>query len=623
MCGILGYVSKHRIDDEIISRFKKGLSAIRHRGPDAENFYQNDHVFLGHRRLSIIDLSEFANQPFFSACGKAVIIYNGEIYNYKDLCNGLNLRTSSDTEVLLEGFLKYGESFFKRLRGMYAFAIYDFRTPDPTLTILRDPSGIKPLYTYQKEGVFVFGSEMKAIIPIVRESLTVREDSVLSYLQLSYVPEPHTIYDQIKAHPPGQLTTWSLNDHRFTSSAVNTFDFMHRNDLAFSDNVNRTRDLLEQAAQRNLVSDVSVKMALSGGIDSSLLYAFCNRKYSVGGISVSMDERQYDESDIAAVYANHLGAPLETVDIGIDNRLELLDKLLLHFDQPYADSSLVPFYFLSKAASAQTKVLIGGDGGDEIQNGYSGFKSLPILLKLRKSLPDSLLRGAFGHPSLAPEKLVRVYNKGIGLLNSSSSGELLFKWGSWFPASKQQYPFSPFMKDVKTGSQIFDHEAALEDEDLILKYYYHHRMLGDYLRKSDMMSMINSIEYRVPMLDEDLVNFSLSIPYKQKSDFNTTKKILRDIHGKIYPSSTTRMVKRGFNIPLDTWLGRENLEYIKGQILRNDGIVHEYIDTRYIDILFRTLTEKTLQRYCSRATAYQRILILYALQIWYLNSAKA
>ncbi len=623
MCGILGYVSKSNLDDEIILRCKKGLSALRHRGPDAENFYQNDHVFLGHRRLSIIDLSESANQPFFSSCGKAAIIYNGEIYNYKDLCDGLHLRTSSDTEVLLEGFLKYGKSFFKKLRGMYAFAIYDFRTSDPTVTLLRDPSGIKPLYVYNRNGALIFASEMKAIVPIVREKLTVREHSVLSYLQLSYVPEPDTIYEQIKAHPPGQLSSWSLNDYHYSSSQVNTFDFTFRNGLTLADNTSRTKDLLEQAAQRNLVSDVPVKMALSGGIDSSLLYAFCNRQLSVGGITVSMNERQYDESDIAAVYANHLHAPLETVNINIDNRLELLDKLLLHFDQPYADSSLVPFYFLSMAASTQTKVLIGGDGGDEIHNGYSGFKSLPKLLKLRKALPTSLLTGVFGHPSLGPEKLVRVYNKGIGLLDSSSASELLFKWGSWFPASKKQYPFNPFVKEFNTGIDLFENDGDLGEEDLILKYYFHHRMLGDYLRKSDMMSMINSIEYRVPMLDEDLVNFSLSIPYKQKSDFSTTKKILRNIHGQIYPSMTTKMVKRGFNIPLDTWLGKENLEYIKSQLLRSDGIVKEYIDVKYVDILFKTLTEKSLQRYCSRATAYQRILILYTLQLWYFNSTNA
>lgn len=621
MCGILGYVSKSKLDDEIVSRCKKGLSALRHRGPDAENFYQNDHVFLGHRRLSIIDLSESANQPFFSSCGKAAIIFNGEIYNYKDLCDGLQLRTSSDTEVLLEGFLKHGKPFFKKIRGIYAFAIYDFRTDDSTVTLLRDPSGIKPLYVYHQNDVLIFGSEMKAITPIVREKLTTREQSVLSYLQLSYVPEPYTIYEQVKAHPPGLLFTWASNGG-CTSSQLSAFDFTFRNDFSFRDNTSRTKDLLEQAAHRNLVSDVPLKMALSGGIDSSLLFAFCNKQHSVGGITVSMNERQYDESDVAAEYANHLGAPLEIVNISIDNRLELLDKLLLHFDQPYADSSLIPFYFLSKAASTQTKVLIGGDGGDEIQNGYSGFKSLPALIKLRKVLPTSLTKRFFGHTSMASEKLVRVYNKGIGLLDSSSTGELLFKWGSWFPASKKQYPFNPFLTNFSSNVELFENEGEINDESLILKYYFHHRMLGDYLRKSDMMSMINSIEYRVPMLDEDLINFSLSIPYKQKSDFSETKKILRNIHEQIYPKRTSNLVKRGFNIPLDTWLGDENLKYIKEQLLRNDGIVIQYIDSKYIDLLFRTLSEKSLQRYCSRPTAYQRILILYSLQIWHFNFLK-
>ncbi|MBL7843322.1 MAG: asparagine synthase (glutamine-hydrolyzing) [Cyclobacteriaceae bacterium] len=619
MCGIFGFISKSRINDELVLQCKKGLSLLQHRGPDAENYYYSDYIFLGHRRLSIIDLSEAANQPFFSGCGKAAIVFNGEVYNYKDLRQGLNVRTNSDTEVLLEGYLKYGNSFFKRIRGIYALAIYDFRTANPTLTLLRDPSGIKPLYVYRHNEDLVFGSEIKAIIPVVKNHLTIREKSIWSYLHLSYIPEPYTIYDQIHAHTPGLLETYSLNDLSCSSTQLNSFDFLSRNHLSFKDNVLETSNLLQQAVKRNLVSDVSLKMALSGGIDSSLLYALSNKQQSVGGISVSMDELEYNEAGIAKVYAKHLNAPLEVINLDIDNRLDLLNRLLLHFDQPYADSSLVPFYFLTKAASEKTKVLIGGDGGDEIQNGYSGFKSLPLLLNLRRILPNSLFSNLYNHSTLFPERLVRIYNKAIGLIDSSSSEELLLKWGSWLPAVPKQYPFNPFLRSIENNDQLFESNEKLDDKGLIVKYYYHHRMQSDYLRKSDMMSMINGVEYRVPMLDEDLVNFSLSVPYNQKSDFKRTKKILRSIHSQTYPVSTSKMVKKGFSIPLDTWLGEKNLQYVKNEILRTDGIVKDYIRTKYIDVLFKTLTNRTLQRYCSRATAYQRILILYALQNWYFN----
>ncbi|UYN85590.1 MAG: asparagine synthase (glutamine-hydrolyzing) [Cyclobacteriaceae bacterium] len=610
------------MDEDKIRLCKQGLSSLQHRGPDAENYYISNHVFLGHRRLSIIDLSQSANQPFFSSCGKAVIVFNGEIYNYKDLCQDLNLRTSSDTEVLLEGFLKHGSTFFAKIRGIYAFAIFDFRTPTPTVVLLRDPSGIKPLYVFHHEDELIFASEMKAIFPIIKKRLTIREDSICSYLHFGYIPEPYTIFEKIQAHPPGLLLSYSVNDGSCSKLQLNSFDFSIRNGFSFSANSHETTNLLAQAAERNLVSDVSLKVALSGGVDSSLLYAFCNREQPVGGITVAMNERQYDESDVAAVYSKHLQAPLEIITIEINNRIELLDRLLIHFDQPYADSSLVPFYFLSKAASAHTKVLIGGDGGDEIHNGYSGFKSLPVLMKLRQCQPKFFRSKMYGHGKFLPEKIVRLYNKGIGLLDSSSNNELLFKWGSWFPNSPKQFPFNPYLRNVEYKLDLLDTEDALNDESLIMKYYYHHRMQSDYLRKSDMMSMINSIEYRVPMLDEDLVRFSLSIPYNQKSDFRTTKKILRSIHGQIYPLNTSKMEKRGFSIPLDTWLGNENLEYIKSQILRKDGIIKEYIETKYVDLLFKTLVDKSLQRYCSRATAYQRILILYALQIWYFNIGK-
>lgn len=595
---------------------------LSHRGPDSENYHYNDHVFLGHRRLSIIDLSEAANQPFFSRCGRAAIVFNGEIYNFKELRNGLDLRTSSDTEVLLEGYLKYGSDFFKRIRGIYAFAIYDFRTATPAVVLLRDPSGIKPLYVYCHQGELVFGSEIKSLLPLLGDNISIREQSLWAFLHLSFVPEPNTIYEQIRAQQPGLLTTYWVHDLSRTDVKLNSFDFKSRNHFSLHDNARATKNLLEKAVERNLVSDVSVKIALSGGIDSSLVYALANKVDSVGGISVSMNELEYDESSVAEVYAKQLNAPLEIVDLHVDDKLTLLDRLLLHFDQPYADSSLVPFYFLSKAASEKTKVLIGGDGGDEIQNGYSGFKSLPGLLALRNAMPKDFFSKLYYQGNALPDRVVRMYNKGIGLLDSSSREELLMKWGFWFVASPKQYPCNPFLQSSNVSVEGWNEVGEVADHDLILKYYYHHRMQSDYLRKSDMMSMINGIEYRVPMLDEDLVKFSLTIPYRQKSDFTSTKKIFRSIHSEIYPFRTSRLKKKGFSIPLDTWLGSANLEYVKNEIVRNDGIVKDYIDSRYIEILFETLRNPSLQRFCSRATAYQRILILYALQIWYFNRKK-
>jgi asparagine synthase (glutamine-hydrolysing) len=369
-----------------------------------------------------------------------------------------------------------------------------------------------------------------------------------------------------------------------------------------------------------MVADVEVNVALSGGIDSSLINYFTSKFNSGRSITVRFSEDAYDESSTAAGFARHLGAKHSISDVSVTNQVELLNKLLIHFDQPYGDSSLIPFYFLSKTAAGFSKVIMGGDGGDEIHNGYNSQRLFPFLSSIRSHSGAKMASLALKAIRLVlPAKQSRVMMKFGSMLATHNGHELAFNLLSWFPALLDQYPINPFKYDVDNLYKGFvqGEKVSLRGGALMEAVLFQERLTSDYLRKADMMSMINSVEYRIPMLDEDLVAFSLSIPNDQKSNLFNSKKMLRAMHATHFPSSTSKLKKQGFSLPLDRWLGDLNLEYIENYILDKKGIVLNYIVPEYIKILFRTLKEEKLLRYCSRESAYQRILILYSLQLWY------
>lgn len=620
MCGILGYYGV----TQNISRaaFENALEKLSHRGPDGQGVYNRDNLFLGHRRLSIIDLSEEASQPFFSNNGDACIIFNGEIYNYESIKDNICTRTSSDTEVLLEGYLSEGTSFFHKIRGMYSFCIYDFRN-EPKIHLLRDPGGIKPLYYYSGINEFVFASEIKAILPLLEKKPELNESIIKQYIHLGYCPEPETVYYGIKSVVPGRLMTLYLGTGRIEWEDINSYGFERKNNLNFTSNRIETNRLLITACNRNMVADVDMAIALSGGIDSSLVYALSNKNNSIQGITVRFSEKDYDEGKVAEEYARLIKASHISTDVEYEGKLDLLNKLLLHFDQPYADSSFIPFFFLCKKSSEYCKVLIGGDGGDEIHNGYAGHKYLPLIYRLSRSKSKVLLTALLSKGvRIFPKERQRQIRKLCSLIKSDSLDELIFKWESWFPPDSDLYPIVPFKYDCTISAlNIKVEKTSIGLYPGIEKLYFTGRMRGDYLRKSDMMAMINSIEFRVPMLDEDLVRYSLSIPYRQKSTLTSEKKILRAIHARIFPSKYSKLKKRGFSIPLDTWLGHTNLMIIRSFLTKENTFVSKFIENKYIDILFESL-ENNDTTFVSRASVYQRILILYGLELWYDNYKK-
>ena len=627
MCGILGFVSYENQIKNNLDLYRKGVEKLSHRGPDAAGEFYDDMVYLGHRRLSIIDLSTTANQPFKSARENAYIIFNGEIYNYKELTYSLSdLSTHSDTEVLLEGYLQHGLSFFSSIRGMYAFAIYDFRDPeDPSLVLYRDLAGVKPLYYSSNFHNFAFSSEIKAVKAILNKKLLINEPILKAYINLGYCIEPQTVYSEIDVVKPGEVITIKTLRKKINKEIINNFKIYQSNNLNINQNIEKTCELLSKAVKRNLVADVDLAIALSGGIDSSLIFAIANENNKdYKGLSVKFNDSRYDETNTSRLYANHLKAPLEVVDTDSSGNLELLNKILLHFDQPYADSSAIPFYLLAKSAAKHTKVLIGGDGGDEIQNGYPSMLWIPYANLvanhsfLKFSVDFAMWAGSLAVSDPNKRKIGRIRN----VLGHKQVERTLCEWQSWFAPSLEYNGSSPYNYDINETFDVyagsFEELKADTVHQAVVKSYFYKRMLSDYLRKADMMSMINSIEYRVPMLDEDLVNFSFSIPFNQRSNGSKTKRIYRDIHEKFYPRSTSKAPKSGFSIPLDKWLTQEDFKFIHYFLTENNSMVTHYIRKEYIDFLFKSLNTRN-EKEISRASTYQRILILYSLELWYQN----
>ncbi|MFZ1320761.1 MAG: asparagine synthase (glutamine-hydrolyzing) [Ignavibacteria bacterium] len=624
MCGFLGAIFFNRSLDQYIPALQKGLKAISHRGPDGSHELVSGNCWLGHNRLSIIDLSPEADMPMSSCNSDVHIIYNGEIYNYSNLkkdLEGTRFKTRSDSEVVMEGYIKEGTDYFKKLRGIYSFAILDNRVKQKVI-LCRDPSGVKPLYYFSKKNICIFGSEIKALLPSVRDKISVNENVVKCFLNLGYCPEPYTIYNEIKCLEPGYVI--EISDNGNIEKVIWNYEFESENDLSFKENTELTESKLRTAVERNLVADVEVAVALSGGIDSSLIYAFANQSNSnIKGLTVKFDDEEYNEEDIALKYVKALSGKHESVEVESGLDLETLNLILNDFDQPYADSSAVNVFYLTKAAGKYTKVLIGGDGGDEL---YNGYPSQTWLTFVEKIVSNGLMRAS----GTASVKIANKFSSGSNArlfkrmkdLFDDRPHELLYDWHSWFPRKTKLKKGSPFLFDTNDGltlyNSVFADKLPEKFTSKVVFDYFRKQMLSDYLRKTDMMSMLNSVEYRVPMLDEDLTEFALKIPFSQKSSLRETKKILRDIHGKIYPAETSKIPKKGFMIPLDKALSGEEFELIKEDLLFKGNIVLNYIKKDYVEFLFKSLNYGA-ENEISRAGIYQRILMLYSLSLWEKN----
>ncbi|OGM91140.1 asparagine synthase (glutamine-hydrolyzing) [Candidatus Wolfebacteria bacterium RIFCSPLOWO2_01_FULL_38_11] len=566
MCGIAGIIKKD--SQKYKPQLKKMTDSLSHRGPDAEGFYFFKDCGLGHRRLSIIDLKT-GDQPMLSYNGQAGVVFNGEIYGYQEIKKNLSnysFQTTSDTEVILALYEKYGENFVKHLPGMFAFALWDDK--NKKLICARDRFGEKPLYyALGKNGEFIFASEIKAILASDLIKPKLNKKSLIHYLKRLYVHPYSAIYENIYVLPPAHFLIYQnkkIKINRYWQMPELNYQ------ITFDEAIEKFKKLLFEAVKKQLVTDVPVGAFLSGGLDSSTIVAIASQyKKNLNTFSFGfgewINELPY-ALEIARKYkTNHTELTPEKADLG-----ELLIKMQEIYDEPFADSSNIPTYLLAKTARQYTKVVLTGDGGDEMLGGYGWYK--PFLFMNEKN--SDLWRSEF----------VRFIARAIRRLSSS---QLLMNkvLGARFQENScsvieahlsQNIIFND--NEIKAlGLEIQDKNEFYKPSwklvnslDDIMRFDIENYMAGDILTKIDRASMANGLELRAPFLDVDFASFCLSLPFQLKVSKDNDKIILRQAVSNLWTASIRKRSKQGFGGPVNKWLSQDkSLKTLKENYLNN------------------------------------------------------
>lgn len=581
MCGIAGLWRFAGADrDSLAAAVRAATDAIAYRGPDGDGHWIDPArgVALGHRRLAIVDLTETGHQPMTSADGRVVITYNGELFNAGEIAAELAMpfRGTSDTEVLLEAIGRFGaEAALKRLNGLFAFAAFD--RASGTLHLARDHLGIKPLYYTLQGGVFAFASELKALRAISGLDFTIDSDALAAYLRHACVPAPRSIYSDVSKLMPGERL--EVRDGRLTRhvywdlAQVAQAGQANLRRGSFEDTVAQLDDLLRDTVKRQLVSDVPLGAFLSGGIDSSLVAALM-RSVTNGPVktfSIGFQEKAYNEAVHAAEVARHLGTDHTEVIFSADEAQALLPQMPTMYDEPFADSSQLPTYLVSKVARQHVTVALSGDGGDETFAGYVRYRGVRKLWSAMTCMPLGLRKfGALTINSLSAERWDALLSvlprsmrpahfgdkvlKGANLLDAGGPLEMYRRLISFWPDPEALMrtpvggrPFGWIDQhgERTTGMPLVARLRALD----MLGY-----LPDDILTKVDRASMATSLEVRVPLIDHRVVAFAFGVPEDQLVAGGKGKRPLRAVLARYVPERLFDRPKMGFGVPIGRWL---------------------------------------------------------------------
>lgn len=598
MCGIAGFIdlwdsNQTRGPEERALILENMCRIITHRGPDDQGTLVEKGTALGMRRLSIIDLAG-GHQPISGEDGSVTIVFNGEIYNFRELtpelqAKGHRFRTHSDTETIVHAYEEYGAACVERLRGMFAFAIWD--ESKRTLFIARDRVGKKPLYyTVTPGGTLVFGSELKSLLQHPEVTRETDLEALDAYFSLGYVPDPLTIFRGIRKLPAGCYLTFSEG----VAKTTQYWDFNYEQDPTprrEEDYLDELRELLDEAVNLRLVADVPLGAFLSGGIDSSIVVALMARHMGrpVKTFSIGFEEDSYNELKYARLTAEKFGTDhhefLVTPDI-----CSIVDELAWHFDEPFADSSAIPTYMVSKLAREYVKVVLSGDGGDELFAGYTryvvdqqraDFALLPQFIRkgLMQPVSRRLPHGMWGRNFLnnvAQDPLDR-------FLDSMSV----------FTGLNKRLLYSDELKrsliDDRTVSKLFRECAAKVKTghplDALLYIDSKTYLPGDILTKVDRMSMAVSLEARAPLLDHKLIDFVTRIPASMKLSGSETKHLLKRAVRDLVPPEILDRPKQGFGVPIQQWINNELRERIRDTLMDSRTLQRGYVNRHYVEVL--------------------------------------
>lgn len=553
MCGIVGGVGASAPSALLLDA---QLKSIEHRGPDDIGTYLNQGISLGMCRLAIVEIAA-GKQPASDASDKINIIWNGEIYNYRELRSeleqrGVHCRDSSESEVVINLYLEFGLDFINKLNGMFAIAIHDAR--DNSLHLIRDRMGKKPLWISQlTDGTLFFASEVRALM-LARPDRTLRTEMVAEVMQYGYINSPNSTFNEISQVPPASVLTWrqgTIETKRYWEP-----DFDTKVQIPYKEALEVTKKLIEEAVSRRLISERPLGSFLSGGYDSTVVTAYMARLMSekVQTYSIGFHSAQFNEAHHAKQVANYLGTNHHEEILSPDPAL-VVEKISKVLDQPFADSSIVPTYLLAKFARENLIVALGGDGGDEVFGGYDRYLATPVMQKLNPFL--GLARGGLNFVGKQSFGNTRKINRIGSQLSSKDS--LAARYSSILSLT-QPHELTKFLS---SSFQSNTAESARENQFTYGKLSSFDRMIrsdlsaylpGDLLVKVDIATMANSLELRSPFLDVNVVEWGVSLPRKYKIKGFETKHILKDVARSLVPADLINRPKMGFGIPRAEWL---------------------------------------------------------------------
>lgn len=605
MCGIVGFVDnrKKKEKKEII---KKMADRIAHRGPDQEGFYTDDLVALGHRRLSIIDLSKKGGQPIYNEDKSKMIIFNGEIYNYESLKEdlikkGYVFKTKTDTEVILHGYTEYKDKLFSKLRGMFAFVIYDKNKKE--LVGARDHFGIKPFYYYKNGGNFMFGSEIKSFLEHPDFKKEVNTSALKMYLIFQYSVHEETFFKNVFKLKPGHF--FKYKNGKLTIKEYFNVNYEKTNKPYDVYKKELTSVLEDSIHYHQMTSDVEVGSYLSGGVDSSYVVSVAkpDKTFSVG-----FDLPGFDETMLAKDLSDMLGIKNYQKKITSDEFFDVLPTIMYHTDEPHANLSTVPLYFLSGLAHEKVKVVLSGEGSDEMFAGYNEYYE-PFVLRLYSKLPLQFRKWVgkvvSPFPHFPGQNTLKLYGKPFY--------ERYIGHGSYMPEEEAN---EMLREDLRTNETIGDvikpyYDKVKDMDDVTKKMYIdmHFWLPQDILLKADKMTMANSIELRVPLLDSYLFQYSRQIPTKFLVKDKQTKYLFRDIANEKIPEEWSKRRKLGFPVPFSRWAREEKYYKILKESF-NKKYVSQFFDQEYINNLLD-------DHYNNIKNNGRKIYNIYVFLVWY------
>ena len=602
MCGIVGFYSDEKNKEPII---KKMADRIKHRGPDGEGYYTDEKVALGHRRLSIIDI-EGGSQPMFTEDKSIVVVFNGEIYNYIELKEELedkeyNFTTNSDTEVLLYGYKEWGEELPKKLRGMFAFAIWD--KENETLFCSRDHFGIKPLYYYLKKsnpGEIAFASEIKAFLEYPEFEKEVNKKLIGPYLSFSFTPTNETLFKGVYRLLPG--TSLVIKNGKIETQVYYDIEFDEK-EYEFDKLVNEISDTMKDSVKHHMVADVEVGSFLSSGVDSSYLVTLAkpDKTYTVG-----YDDPRYNEIDYAKDLTNALGITNISKKIKKEEWLEAIPKFLYHMDEPSSDPSAISLYFVSKLASKDVKVVLSGEGADEFFGGYNYYRE-EVDMKFYNKIPYPIRHllaiifeklPEFKGRNFIVRRGMKIEDEYVGV-NKIFSEKERKKFLTCEDTIKNKEITKSLFDKCKNGSNI------IKMQMIDIRNW----LLNDILLKCDRMTMASSIEGRTPFTDREVFNLARTIPLDFKVTHDNTKVALREAAKKDIPNEAYKKKKLGFPVPIREWM-KEDEFYNEIKRAFNQEFVKEFFNQKYIMNLLE-------EHKNNKKDNYKKVWIIYSFIKWY------